>query len=443
MAPRILLTATLRWPIAARLAMAFADIGCRVDVICPRQHPACCTDGVIERTFHYSAWKPLVSLREAITAAAPDLIIPCDDDAAVHLHQLYELTGDTDPASPTLRALIARSLGAPEAASLATARGRLMAVAAELGLLIPAEAAIESWDHLSGWLEEHGYPAVIKGDGTWGGQGVTIVHDRAGAQRAYERTSARPAVLHAIARMLLDRDASIFLRMLVGARRCVTVQKFVRGTAANRAVACWEGRVIAGTSVEAIRTQDPTGPATVVHVVDDAQMTDTVDRLVERLGVSGLWGMDFVVDAAGAAHLIEVNPRATPICHLPFGPGRNLPAALYTALAGEAPAALPSPIPGDVVAMFPGEWHRDPDSSELGTAYPDVPWDEPRLIADCLDIPWAERGLIARAWAAVRPESSKRRKRPIASLDVPRPCNKPAALRASHPSLLVGDPSAP
>jgi len=138
-----------------------------------------------------------------------------------------------------------------------------------------------------------------------------------------------------------------------------------------------------------------------------------------------------------------VNPRATPICHLPFGPGRNLPAALYTALAGSAPAVLPSPIPCDVVAMFPGEWHRDPDSSHLCTAFPDVPWDEPRLIAECLDKPWAERGFVARAWATVRPESSKRRRRPIPSLDVSRSCAEPTAARMPRQNLLVGDASAP
>mgnify|MGYP003525054012 CR=1 FL=1 len=32
--PVILLTATLRWPIAARLAMAFAGLGCRARDLC-------------------------------------------------------------------------------------------------------------------------------------------------------------------------------------------------------------------------------------------------------------------------------------------------------------------------------------------------------------------------------------------------------------------------
>ncbi len=52
-APGILLTATLRWPIAARLAIAFANMGCRVEAVCPRQHPVTRTRA-IRRIYPYA-----------------------------------------------------------------------------------------------------------------------------------------------------------------------------------------------------------------------------------------------------------------------------------------------------------------------------------------------------------------------------------------------------
>ncbi|MCR4346437.1 MAG: ATP-grasp domain-containing protein [Sulfuricaulis sp.] len=403
-APGILFTATIRWPIAARLAIAFANMGCRVEAICPGQHPVT-TVRAIQRIYPYSVLKPLVSLRAAIESSAPDLVVPCDDDAAAHLHQLYERAGETGFSANALRVLIARSLGAPEACALATARGKLMALAAEERVRIPETTVVVTPSELTAWLAQHGFPAVIKLDSTWGGQGVSIVRDHEEAEHAFGIMTSRPSMVNGVARMLLERDPTFLLNSLKEPRRTITLQDFIPGSPANRAVACWQGQVLAGISVEAIRTQHPTGPATVVRVIENPEMSEAVKRLVRRLGISGLWGVDFILEAlTGAAYLIEVNPRATPICHLPLGAGHNLPAALYTQLTGTPPLAPPAMTDHDVIAMFPGEWHRDPASSYLRTAYHDVPWCEPGLIQDCLDRPWSERGLIARLRARMRPK---------------------------------------
>jgi len=404
--PSILLTATLRWPIAARLAIAFANIGCHVEAICPRHHPVSKTRE-IGHIYPYAVLRPLVSLRAAIRSAAPDLIIPCDDNAAVHLQQLYMNADEAGSAEDPLRVLLARSLGSPEAYAMATARGQVMTLAAKEGIRIPETAVVSELSDLKVWLTRHSVPAVIKIDRTWGGQGVSIIRNHEDAQSVFERMTSRPEIMNAVARMLLDRDPSFFLNSLKEAPRAVTVQNFIVGTPANRAVACWQGQVLAGISVEAIKTQHPTGPATVVRVIENPEMSEAANRIVRRLGISGMWGLDFILEAStAAAYLIEINPRATPICHLPIGEGQNLPAALYTQLAGTSPLALAAVTGHDVIAMFPGEWHRNPASPYLRSGYHDIPWDEPGLVQECLDRPWAERGLISRLWARMRPKSS-------------------------------------
>ncbi len=403
--PHILLTATLRWPIAARLAIAFAEMGCSVDAICPQQHPVTKTRAVRQR-HPYSALKPLVALRAAIESSAPDLIVPCDDNAAIHLHRLYLLACETGAPMEKLRVLIARSLGNPEACTLASARGQFMALAAEEGVRIPETTVVAAPSDLNAWRTRHKFPAVIKIDCTWGGQGVSIVRNHEEAQCVFGLMASRPSLMNAVARTLLDRDPTAVLNALQDARRTVTLQDFISGTPANRAVACWQGEVLAGISVQAIRTQHTTGPATVVRVIENPEMSDAVNRLVRRLGISGLWGIDFVLESAtGAAYVIEMNPRATPICHLPLGAGHNLPAALYTQLTGIAPRALPTTIADDTIAMFPGEWQRDPTSGFLRSAYHDIPWEEPALMQECIGKPWSERGLLARLWAQVRPKA--------------------------------------
>lgn len=404
--PHILLTATLRWPIAARLAMAFNAMGCKVQVICPRQHPATKTRAV-DKIYAHSLLRPLATLRAAIESAAPDLIIPCDDNAAIHLQQLYEATRQEAGSAQAIANIIARSLGSPEACAFVTSRGKLMALAAQEKVRVPDSAIIATTEELNAWCGQHGFPAMIKIDCTWGGQGVSMVQHHEQARKVFELVASRPIITKAMARTLLERDPSFILNSLKPVKRTITVQNFISGNPANRAVACWQGQVLAGISVEALQTQHATGPATVVRVIDNNEMTTAAQRLVRRLGLSGLWGLDFVLETkTAAAYFIEMNPRATPICHLPLGVGSNLPAALYKQLTDASPLNASTAIEHDVIALFPGEWRRDPGSSYLRSAYHDVPWQEQALIQDCVKKPWAERGLAARLWARLRPRSS-------------------------------------
>ena len=406
--PRILLAATLRWPLAARLAMALHKLACPIHVWCPAGHPLERMH-IAERIHRSSALAPRRSLQTAIRAAAVDFIIPCDDDAAVllhHLHAFSDKSGLASPAEAAARTLIERSLGTPASCSLATNRNDLMHLAGSAGLRVPLTRALDSPAALDDWAAQHRFPAVLKIDGSWGGLGVTVVHDIQQAQRALQ-AAMRPSVTRALTQLILRRDPSYLLRCLRGARPAVTIQKFITGRPANCAVACWQGEVLAGISVVAIQSQGPIGPATVVQVIKNEEMSETARRLVRVLGLSGLYGMDFVIEAStGAAYLIEVNPRATPISHLALGAGQDLPAALCAQLRGELPSAEAPVIRNDVIALFPGEWRRDPQSPYLYNAIHDVPWDNVELMRDCTEPLWETRGIAARIKARLVPRSA-------------------------------------
>lgn len=392
MSVRILLVATLRWPLAARLAIAFRALGCPVQAWCPPGHPLEKVGG-IERLHRAGVLAPLESLEVAIVAAEPGLVIPCDDDAAAHLHQLHQRSGQVPGA---VRAVIERSLGTPASCALASARSAVLLLARAEGVRVPQTQQIRSPDELQAWCAQHRFPAVLKVDGSWGGLGVTVVHDLAQARQAFWRIT-HPSLMQALSNWVLRRDPSALLRWLSPAPPGVTIQAFIEGRPANRAVACWRGEVLAGISVEALQTRTPTGPATVVRVIDPPEMADAAIRLVGALGLSGFCGLDFIIEpASGAAWLIEVNPRATPVSHLPLGTGRDLPAALRARLRGEPAPASVAAIRGDTIALFPGEWCRNPQSPFLRTAFHDVPWAEMGLVREGVSRPWEERGLVAR-----------------------------------------------
>jgi predicted ATP-grasp superfamily ATP-dependent carboligase len=396
--PRILLVATVRWPLAARLAISFHSLGCSVQAWCPAGHPLEKTRAV-DRVHRYRALTPQRSLRTAILDATPDFVVPCDDDAAIHLQRLHDCSDE----AARVRTLIRRSLGTPSSCARATARGKLMDLALAERIRIPATGRLSCAADLEDWGAENGFPAVIKVDHSWGGLGVTVVRSIEQARDAL-RSAFNPSLFKALSSLIVRRDPSPLLAAFRRERPSVTVQKFIVGTPANRAVACWQGEVLAGISVAALQTRSPTGPATVVQVIDNEDMTAAATKLIRALGLTGLCGLDFVIEAdTNAAYLIELNPRATPICHLPLGAGHHLPLALYSRLVGKRAASIAPAIGNGVIAMFPAEWLRDPLSPYLRSAFHDVPWTEIGLVRDCVDLPWEDRGIAARIKARLRP----------------------------------------
>lgn len=399
--PRILLAASLRWTLAARLAMVFRELGCVVYACCPAGHPLEKVR-VVEQIFRARTLIPRRSLRAAIYAAAPDLVIPCDDVAAMHLSELYA-HACADGPSHRLHSLILRSLGAPESRVLAGDRNALLKAAAAAGIRIPETRFLASEADLDAWSVACKFPVMLKADHSCGGLGVVRVHNPAQAHQAF-RALRHPTWRTALAHLILRRDSSVLRQRLSRAPPAVTSQAYVVGSPANRAVACWKGEVLAGISVIALQSQTQTGPATVVQVIDNAEMSQAAIRLVRVLGLSGFCGLDFVIESVtGAAHLIEMNPRATPISHLDLGSGRNLPVALLARLAGElAPTSEPC-NDSPVIALFPQEWQRDHASPYLHSALHDVPWAEPEFVRDGLTLIWADRGFASRIRAWLRP----------------------------------------
>ena len=410
--PQILVFATTRWQLAARIAINFADRGCRVDALVPRGHPAQCV-GSVREVHRFVPLAPVASLLAALEEMKPDLVVPCDDAAALLLHALHRRCRDEPPSLVGLPALLERSLGNVEACVLAGSRSRFMELARASGVRTPASASVRSLEELREWTRDHALPLVLKSDYSFGGQGVALARQWSEIEMAWATLKRRPGFGESVLRALLERDSDRLRDWCRPPVDSLMVQEAIDGQPANRAVACWEGEVLAGVSVEALRTQHATGPATVVRFVNNAEMEDTAQRLVRQLGVSGLVGFDFMVEAAtGAAHLIEMNVRATPACHLPGSHSGALTAALLARLRGENPPRLRPRFASGMVVMFPGEFRANSCSPYLQTAAHDVPWEHPALVHDGLQPPWSERGWLAqvrRRWRTSQGSGLERR----------------------------------
>jgi aspartokinase/homoserine dehydrogenase 1 len=385
----------------ARLAVALAGAGFRVEMLCPTQHPVGETQAA-SRRHNYQGLRPLRSLVRAIALSKPDLIVPGDDLATRHLHDLYSRRERYSRDTEEIGALIERSLGSAESFAIAQSRAAFMELACKEGIRIPSTGAIEAASDISNCVEKVGLPAVLKADGTSGGKGVRVVRTDEEAQRAFRKLHAPPLLARAMKRALVDRDTTLLSRSVRRQHPVVSAQSFVAGHEATSTIVCWTGAVLASLHFEVLRKCTAAGHATVVRLIENAEMSDAVEKVVRRMGLSGIYGFDFMLEGAtGHAYLIEMNPRATQVGHIMLGTGHDLPGALYSAVSGHPSRIAPAVTESDTIALFPHEWARDPHSEFLRTGYHDVPWDTPKLVHTCVlrgrkQSRWYSRGDVNR-----------------------------------------------
>src|SRR5215471_1718778 len=382
--PTVLIVTTSPTFSPARLAMALTRVGCTVEAVCPSGHPLRKTRAV-RRAHNYNCLSPLRSLTKAITSAKPDLIVPSDDLAAQHFHNLYQRRQGDGEAGSWACALIERSLGASASFQIVYARTAFMTLAREEGIRVPQTEIVTNKEELEKCTTRIGFPMVLKADCTSGGDGVKIAQTLEEADRALRTLQAPPQLAKACKRVLIDQDMALLWPSLLRKRYVVNVQELIIGREATSAVACWKGKALASLHFEVLNRQHVGGPSTVLRLIENQEISAAVERVARRLKISGLHGFDFLLEAeTGHPYLIEINPRATQVGHLALGAGHDLPAALYAALTGQSLPPTAKLTENTTVALFPQEWLRDPASAFIRSGYHDVPWEEPEIVLSCL-----------------------------------------------------------
>ena len=375
---KVLLTATVEWPIVSILAIGLARAGANVSVVCPARCPLPKASAV-RRVFQHRSFNPLKSLTEAIKATRPEIIIPCDDQAVQQLHELHTWARGRDASGNEIAALIEKSLGSPESYPIVSSRHELINVARDAGLRVPDTRRIQSADELKTWQAQHPLPWVLKVDGTFGGYGVRIAQSFEQANQCFLGLNRLFDFGRVLKRLCVDKDAFRLWPWWHGAKPMISIQSYVRGRPANCAAVCWEGRVLAVIAVEVVSTVGPTGRASVVRISDNAEMITAAERIAGRLRLSGFFGLDFMIEeATGLTYLIEMNPRLARPFHLQLGKGRDLIGALCAKISGRPTRELPPVTQNRMIAYFPDAWQSD--SQFLASSYHDIPEEEPDLV---------------------------------------------------------------
>jgi hypothetical protein len=377
MAAKILLISSTAWPSVARLAGGFARAGAVVEALAP-SGAAILASRYLSRWHRYQPLYPQRSLERAVHAAVADLIVCCDDRMVAQLLALYRRTRAQGLRDSGVVRLIETSLGNPLVYDHLIARDAFIADARALGIRTPRSMPVAAAGDVDRAVAELGLPLVLKADGSWGGDGVRVAHTPVEAHAAFTRLAHLPSRWRAVARAIKRRDAHFLAGAVTREAARISAQSFVAGHNAATAIACWQGEVIGEIDYDVLVAEGALGPPNVIRRVECPEMRDASRKIARRYGLSGMLGLDFIRDADGRAHLIEINPRATQGGSLAFGTGADLPAALAQRLA---PGSTIRPaIALDVVALFPRQWLRDPLSPYFLTAHHDVPWDDPGVL---------------------------------------------------------------
>jgi biotin carboxylase len=353
--------------------------------------------GIAYRHYPYRLLDPVGSLETAVVAAAPDLIVPCDEPATADLQQLAERAAAAPHLSAAFRA-IESSLGSAANLKKLTERAYVLKAAADGGAVVPASAAVANTADLRAWLSANGFPAYLKADGTFAALGVRQVHTYEEAEAAFRALHAPPRAMTTVNRMVFHRDPSLLIPLFARHRPAISVQRSVPGVDVNSTIFCWRGRVLASLNMQVVTVRYRFGPSTVLRRIHNAGMDRTAEILAARLNLSGFYGLDFILEEqTGIAWLLEMNSRATQIPHLALGPGHDLPAAAFAAITGLPVRPRPPVTNEATIALFPQEWNRDPASPLIRSAYHDVPWESPTLVRACISQPLDIRRLVSPA----------------------------------------------
>ena len=147
-----------------------------------------------------------------------------------------------------------------------------MSIAQALKIRCPPTIVSNSYEEIDRQAGRIEYPVLIKLDESWGGRGVRLAQDERELLFAVLELSFPPIWPRSLKWLAARITQQLPDRWRVSLPQNISIQHYILGRPANRAVVCWQGRVLAGISVEAIETDSQFGPTTLARMLDNGEL---------------------------------------------------------------------------------------------------------------------------------------------------------------------------
>ena len=367
----LLVSTATRWLGTARMPRVLARAGFEVVLLAPKDSLAAKSRyvsriGLLATTATPMEW--LLELIRMIDEHAPETLVPCDE-MAVRLLMTVALEpppGFNRALTTRIVKLVEASLGDPRFYVASIDKTMLPAAAEATGVRVPEYAIATSVDDALRHAAALGYPVVVKRRFGFAGQGVAIV--------------PTAGELAASAQQLLRPD-----QLDLGEWRPpeLLVQAFIAGPYHSQALVAERGVALASFAWERyVATTELKGQSAVLRFIRSPETLAFSETLCRSFGMSGFFNVQFVLDGqSGNAYLLEINRRLVTHMHLGERVGKDLASVFFNRHADAERAEAAERQDGSgIIAVFPREWLRDPDSPHLVDFPVDVPWDDPALL---------------------------------------------------------------
>lgn len=344
--PRLLVLALDNWLGAARLPRALQSAGFEISLLCYPNTLISLTKFADDRDIclpNDPAEMVLKRMLGLLENKPARMIIPADDRAHHFLCHIVEVAAMARfPQS--LVDLVRASLPDPAAFKYGNDKEEASRLMNELGFRTPKRAMIWSLPELREFIDETDYPVVVKPLEGTAGQGIQILHD-----------------VHDLARVSISENERWM------------VQQYIRGKPAGTGAVALNGTLLGALAFEKTVTHPgETGPASVATRFDSDEIQRGAAAFAEATRYSGFFSPGYLIEeGTGLPYFLEVNSRVTPIMPSSGKLGFDLCRLLYAGLVG-APLPVQDPDAPRVMALYPQELHRDPNSP-----YRDLLLDEP------------------------------------------------------------------
>ncbi|HTQ11987.1 MAG TPA: ATP-grasp domain-containing protein [Fimbriimonadaceae bacterium] len=347
--PRVLVLALENWLGAAHLPRALTRAGFEVSLLCYPNTLISLTRFADDRDICVPTDGAEIVARRIlglIESKPTKMCIPADDRALRFLQHIDQLAPTGQLPKP-LSDLARASLPNPDAFVYGEDKesaGRLME---SMGVRTPRRELIWSTGDLRDFIAEAGLPVVIKPLVGTAGQGVQVLRTDDEAKAAQ-----------------------------IGSGRWMA-QKYIAGKAAAAASVALHGKCLGTIAFEKTLTHPgETGSASVVTRLDNDEIRHAAATFAKATGFNGFYSPGYIIEeATGDAYFLEINARAVPLVPASAMLGLDLCRCLYAGIVG-APLPAQDPAAPTVLALYPQELHRDPNSPNRHLLL-DEPSDDP------------------------------------------------------------------
>ncbi len=219
------------------------------------------------------------------------------------------------------------------------------------------------------------YPVVLKDAFGSGGSGVWLCRNQV------ELANIKKKILPKKSKIAKQRLKKLFFYDIFSMPSHIRHNEYVSGIPGMFPFVALKGQYIGGYSLLKIRTfPETTGPSSVVRLIQHKKIEEYVKIIINNLEFSGFGSFDFIYnETTNDINFIELNPRPVPVSHLGDYFGIELCEALFHKLTNTK--YTPKKVENSgIVALFPSEYNRDPESIYIKEHHHDVPIDDPELL---------------------------------------------------------------